>query len=77
MRMNSDESLYLDDEDDSSNSSDFNEREQNHPEIFKTLKQTFRKAFKSMDNELKSHPYIDSYCSGTTAVTLIKQVSNI
>lgn len=27
-----------------------------------------------MDKELKFHPTIDCFCSGTTAVTMIKQV---
>ncbi|XP_030460799.1 probable protein phosphatase 2C 33 [Syzygium oleosum] len=38
-----------------------------------TLKESFLKAFKVMDKELKLHPQIDCYCSGTTAVTLVKQ----
>ncbi|KAI4344984.1 hypothetical protein L6164_012154 [Bauhinia variegata] len=39
---------------------------------FKTLKESFLKAAKVMDKELKLHPDIDCFCSGTTAVTLIK-----
>ncbi|KAF6134628.1 hypothetical protein GIB67_013859 [Kingdonia uniflora] len=31
-------------------------------------------AFKLMDKELKLHPLIDCLCSGSTAVTLLKQV---
>ena len=42
-----------------------------------TLKESFLKACKIMDKELKLHPDIDCFCSGTTAVTLVKQVSNI
>jgi hypothetical protein len=42
------------------------------PEIFLTLKETFLKAFKAMDKDLRLHPIIDSFCSGTTAVTLVK-----
>lgn len=45
-----------------------------HPEIFQTLKESFLKAYKVMDRELKSYTNIDCFCSGTTAVTLIKQV---
>lgn len=45
-----------------------------HTDILMTLKDSFLKAFKVMDKELKLHPRIDSYCSGTTAVTLVKQV---
>lgn len=44
------------------------------PEIFSTLKESFLKAFKVMDRELRVHTHIDCFCSGTTAVTLIKQV---
>lgn len=44
-----------------------------HPEIFQTLKESFLKAYKVMDRELKSYTNIDCFCSGTTAVTLIKQ----
>ncbi|KAG1331563.1 putative protein phosphatase 2C 33 [Cocos nucifera] len=44
-----------------------------HPDIFMTLKESFLKAFKVMDKELKLHPKIDCFCSGTTAVTLVKQ----
>lgn len=45
-----------------------------HPEIFQTLKESFLKAFKIMDRELRTQPSIDCFCSGTTAVTLVKQV---
>lgn len=47
-----------------------------HPEIFQTLKESFLKAFKVMDRELRIQPSIDCFCSGTTAVTLIKQVAS-
>lgn len=43
-----------------------------HPEVFQMLKESFLKAFKVMDRELK-HASIDCFCSGTTAVTLVKQ----
>lgn len=42
-----------------------------------TLRESFLKACKIMDKELKLHPDIDCFCSGTTAVTLVKQVRNI
>lgn len=45
-----------------------------HTDIFMPIKESFLKSFKVMDKELKLHPSIDCYCSGTTAVTLIKQV---
>ncbi|KAL5579216.1 hypothetical protein UlMin_011658 [Ulmus minor] len=44
-----------------------------HNEIFSTLKDAFLRAFKVVDRELKLHPRIDCYYSGTTAVTLVKQ----
>ncbi|XP_041000823.1 probable protein phosphatase 2C 33 [Juglans microcarpa x Juglans regia] len=43
------------------------------PDFFMTMRGPFLKAFKVMDKELKLHPSIDCYCSGTTAVTLVKQ----
>uniref|UniRef100_A0ACD5WWK2 Uncharacterized protein n=1 Tax=Avena sativa TaxID=4498 RepID=A0ACD5WWK2_AVESA len=44
-----------------------------HRQFFDSMKESFRKAFRVMDKELKLHRNIDSICSGTTAVTLIKQ----
>lgn len=44
------------------------------PEMYRPLKQSFLKSFKLMDKELKFHPTIDCFCSGATAVTIIKQV---
>ncbi|GLT87816.1 hypothetical protein SLE2022_058760 [Rubroshorea leprosula] len=49
------------------------EETEKHPEIFQTLKESFLKAFRVMDRELRMHANIDCFCSGTTAVTLIKQ----
>ncbi|XVE91180.1 hypothetical protein DITRI_Ditri20bG0133700 [Diplodiscus trichospermus] len=43
------------------------------PEMYLPLKQSMLKAFRLMDKELKLHPAIDCFCSGTTAVTLVKQ----
>ncbi|KAL0363004.1 UNVERIFIED_CONTAM: putative protein phosphatase 2C 6 [Sesamum calycinum] len=43
------------------------------PEMYVPLKKSILKAFKLMDKELKLHPTIDCFCSGTTAVALIKQ----
>ncbi|TVU05288.1 hypothetical protein EJB05_48446 [Eragrostis curvula] len=47
------------------------------PEMFLPLKQSYYKAFKSMDKELKLHPTVDCFCSGSTAVTLVKQGSDL
>ncbi|KAL3653928.1 putative protein phosphatase 2C 33 [Castilleja foliolosa] len=52
---------------------DVEENGKNQPEIFETLKELFLKAFKLMDRELRMHANIDCFCSGTTAVTLVKQ----
>ncbi|KAK8519100.1 hypothetical protein V6N12_012329 [Hibiscus sabdariffa] len=37
-------------------------------------REAFVKSYKAMDKELRSHPNLDCFCSGTTAVTLVKQV---
>ncbi|CAN6571742.1 unnamed protein product [Malus baccata var. baccata] len=37
----------------------------------------FLKSYKAMDKELRSHPNLDCFCSGSTAVTLVKQGSNL
>ncbi|GER43201.1 protein phosphatase-2c [Striga asiatica] len=46
-------------------------------EIFETLRNSFMKAFKVMDKELRMHANIDCFCSGTTAVTLVKRGKDI
>lgn len=71
--MNSEEAAFASADDESRVSVDAEETEK-HPEIFQTLKESFLKAFKVMDRELKMHQSIDCFCSGTTAVTLVKQV---
>lgn len=71
--MNIEEAASASADEDSGVSVDAEETEK-HPEIFETLKESFLKAFKVMDRELKTHQTIDCFCSGTTAVTLIKQV---
>lgn len=45
------------------------------PEMYWPLRQSMLKAFKLMDKELKLHPAIDCFCSGSTAVALVKQVT--
>lgn len=37
-------------------------------------REAFLKSYKAMDKELKSHPKLDCFCSGSTAVTIVKQV---
>ncbi|KAF6158353.1 hypothetical protein GIB67_022433 [Kingdonia uniflora] len=69
--MNSEETVSLCIEEESPSFIDLEEKEK-HPEIFSTLQESFLKAFKVMDNDLRKSS-IDCHCSGTTAVTLIKQ----
>ncbi|RWV79567.1 hypothetical protein GW17_00059275 [Ensete ventricosum] len=45
-----------------------------HSEIMATLTEPFLKAFRIVDKELRLHPDVDCFYSGTTAVTLVKQV---
>lgn len=51
------------------------EFDQNFP-LFDAWKSAYLKSFKEMDEQLGSEPSIESYSSGTTAVTLFKQVIN-
>ena len=67
---NSDEAV----DDESFDSLEVDETEKQLPDMYVPLKKSLLKAFKLMDKELKLHPTIDCFCSGTTAVTLIKQV---
>ncbi|KAF8388539.1 hypothetical protein HHK36_027214 [Tetracentron sinense] len=69
--MNSEDTACMSVYEESRASVDLEEKE--YPEIFLTLKESFLKAFKVMDKDLRVHPNIDCFCSGTTAVTLIKQ----
>ncbi|KAH7425463.1 hypothetical protein KP509_11G055400 [Ceratopteris richardii] len=41
--------------------------------MFSVWKECFLKTYHAMDMELKSHPTIDCFCSGTTAVTMLLQ----
>eukprot|EP00249_Psilotum_nudum_P019741 c27397_g1_i3 orf=617-2101(-) len=43
------------------------------PEMFKAWMFSFLKAYNAMDKELKAHPTLDCFCSGTTAVTMLLQ----
>lgn len=53
------------------------ENNEKFPEIHVPLKRSILKAFKSMDKELKLHPTIDCFCSGSTAVILVVQGQDI
>lgn len=50
------------------------EKDIHHHPLFSKWKSNFLKSFKDMDDGLEGEEKIDSYSSGTTAVTLIKQV---
>ncbi|CDY15466.1 BnaA08g27500D [Brassica napus] len=39
--------------------------------------EAFLKSFNAMDKELRSHPNVECFCSGSTAVTIIKQGSHL
>ncbi|CAH2037395.1 unnamed protein product [Thlaspi arvense] len=43
------------------------------PEMYLPLKRALLKTCQQMDKELKMHPTIDCFCSGSTSVTVIKQ----
>ncbi|KAK9292435.1 hypothetical protein L1049_020406 [Liquidambar formosana] len=70
--MNSEDTSVIAHDEESRASIDLEETEK-QPEIFQTLKESFLKAFKVMDRELRMHKNIDCFCSGTTAVTIVKQ----
>ncbi|GMY13913.1 probable protein phosphatase 2C 33 [Fagus crenata] len=70
--MNSEDTPFISADEESRVSIDLEEADK-HPEIFQTLKESFLKAFRIMDRELRVHPSINCFCSGTTAVTLVKQ----
>ncbi|XP_016900653.1 probable protein phosphatase 2C 18 isoform X2 [Cucumis melo] len=73
---NSEDSVALDGDEDSYKSLEGEENEK-FPKMFLPLKVSLLKSFKLMDKELKLHPKIDCFCSGSTAVTLIKQGQNL
>ncbi|KAH9607700.1 hypothetical protein KSS87_010963 [Heliosperma pusillum] len=70
--INSEDTSFISADDESRVSVDGEDMEK-QPDIFHVLKDSFLKAFKIMDRELRVHPNVDCFCSGTTAVTLIKQ----
>lgn len=71
--LNSESTSFLNADEEPRASVDVEETEK-HTNMFQTLKESFLKAYKVMDRELKMYTTIDCFCSGTTAVTLIKQV---
>ncbi|KAL6905993.1 hypothetical protein ACP4OV_003594 [Aristida adscensionis] len=57
------------DKSDSTSSSDASDESQ----LLSTWKNIFVKTFEDVDEELRQHSEIDSICSGTTAVTVVRQ----
>lgn len=43
------------------------------PEMFTRWRNSMLKTFNQMDQDLRTHPVIDCFCSGTTTVTVLKQ----
>ncbi|KAJ4721546.1 putative Protein phosphatase-2c [Melia azedarach] len=70
--INSEDTAFVSADEESRASVDLEETDK-FPEFFQKLKESFLKAFKVMDRELRMYANIDCFCSGTTAVTLIKQ----
>lgn len=69
--------LLLSDEDhdsDAESSEDFDDSSISSPEMFDEWKEACVSAFKAMDKELGMDADLECRCSGTTAVTIIKQV---
>ncbi|XP_042394845.1 probable protein phosphatase 2C 33 isoform X2 [Zingiber officinale] len=62
--------------DESIASTGFDEKDR-RSKFSKTMKDSFLKAFRIVDKELRLHPEIDCFYSGTTAVTLVKQAQDL
>lgn len=45
--------------------------------LLSAWREAFVKSYKAMDKELRSHPTLDCFCSGSTAVTLLKLGSKL
>ncbi|KAL4189549.1 hypothetical protein AMTRI_Chr08g207670 [Amborella trichopoda] len=60
-------------EDCSERNSENGERKTEYPPEFSSWKASFLQAFRDIDRELRVRPEIDCFCSGTTAVALVKQ----
>jgi hypothetical protein len=54
---------------------DHNDEVVRKPPMFQPWMEAHLTAYRVMDKELRSHPLIDCFCSGTTAVTVLKQVT--
>ncbi|KAK1309090.1 putative protein phosphatase 2C 52 [Acorus calamus] len=45
--------------------------------MFSLWREAFIRSYKTMDKDLRSHSSLDCFCSGSTAITLVKQGSNL
>lgn len=54
-----------------------NEDKRTEDKVDSLWQEAFLKSYKAMDKDLRSHPSLDSFCSGSTAVTIVKQGSNL
>ena len=59
---------------DKSDSTSFSDDTSDEKLLLSTWKNIFVKAFDQVDEELRQHSGIDCICSGTTAVTVVRQV---
>jgi hypothetical protein len=59
---------------DKSDSTSFSDDTTDEKLLLSTWKNIFMKAFDQVDEELRQHSGIDCICSGTTAVTVVRQV---
>ncbi|KAJ3673835.1 hypothetical protein LUZ60_005827 [Juncus effusus] len=53
---------------------DLDEGDQKLPEIFTPLQHSFYDAFNMMDKDLKENTNVDSFCSGSTALTVVRRI---
>jgi serine/threonine protein phosphatase PrpC len=67
--------LIDDDDDEGGEEEEEKEMEEEESKTFVNWRDSFLEAFDSMDWDLRKHPAIDSFCSGSTAVVVLKQVS--
>ncbi|KAK6152547.1 hypothetical protein DH2020_015182 [Rehmannia glutinosa] len=62
---------------DNENDHDANENPENKNPVFLAWKARLIKCFEEMDEELEADASIESYCSGTTSVTLLKKIWDV
>lgn len=60
-----------------SDSTDLEKNDSVEDKISSLWRDAFLKSYKAMDKELRSHPNLDCFCSGSTAVTIVKQGTNL